>query len=273
MPLLKGGLALITGATSGIGLAYARRLGSMGYGLIMTGRRMDLLRQRAHEIERQFRVPVEPLMAELSKEEDIEALEAVIGERRPNFLLNNAGFGLREAFADTPRDLWEALIWVHVMAPLRLTQAALKVMGEEREGVVVNVSSEAAFIPVRRNSVYAGAKAFLLRWTESVALEMMDSGVRLQALCPGMTRSDFHPRMGAEGASLSKSRLIPWMTPEEVVEESIRDLERGKVVCVPKLAGKARTLGIPLIPQRMRLRCLNWFFRTSSGADSCNKEN
>ncbi|EHM10763.1 short-chain dehydrogenase of unknown substrate specificity [Thermanaerovibrio velox DSM 12556] len=273
MSLPEGGLALVTGATSGIGLAYARRLAAMGYGLIMTGRRMEILERKAREIEAEYRVSAVPMMAELSREEGIAVLEETVRGERPRFLVNNAGFGLRERFADTPRELWEALIWVHVMAPLRLTQAALRVMQEDGGGVVVNVSSEAAFIPVRRNSVYAGAKAFLLRWTESVALEMMGSGVRLQALCPGMTRSDFHPRMGSEGASLSRSRLIPWMTPEEVVEESIRDLKRGKVICVPKLAGKARTLGIPLVPQRLRLRCLNWFYRASSGADSCNTKN
>jgi hypothetical protein len=270
----EGRLALVTGATSGIGLAYADRLASMGYHLIITGRRMEVLNARAEEIRHRHRVSVSTLEAELTRDRDLEELERVLTRERPSFLVNNAGFGIRSYFVDTPRKTWEALVKVHVMAPLRLTQGALKYMLEGSGGTIVNVSSEAAFLPVMRNSVYSGAKAFLLRWTESVALEVMGTPIRIQALCPGMTRSDFHPRMGQEGASLSRSPLIRWITPQEVVDESIRALQSGKVICVPKASGKMRTTLMPLIPQRARHRCLRWFFRASSrGDNSCNSEN
>ena len=255
-------LGVVTGATSGIGGAFADRLAREGYDLLLTGRRETLLEERARALEEAFGIRAETLRAELDRQEDRDALAARLRGLEVDLLVNNAGFGVRCPFVQTPEATWTALVDLHVRTPLALTQSVLPGMVARGRGGVVNVASEASFLPVPRNGVYAGAKAFLLRWTESLALELEGTGVAVQALCPGLTRTDFHGRLGEEGARLSRSPWIRWLTPEQVAEESLRGLRRGQRICVPGWGGRVRVALLGLLPSETRLSLLGRFFRS-----------
>ena len=258
-------LGVITGATSGIGAAFAEALAEEGYDLLLTGRRETLLAERSRSLEQRFGIRVEALRVELDRPQEVRRLAERLRSLEVDLLVNNAGFGVRCDFLRTPPRTWEALMDLQVRCPLELTQAVLPGMVARGRGGVVNVASEASFLPVPRNGVYAGVKAFLLRWTESLALELEGSGVTVQALCPGLTRTDFHGRLGEEGARLSRSRWIRWLTPEMVVRASLGDLKRGRAVCVPGWGSRARIALLSLLPRSLRLALLGRFFRSASG--------
>jgi short-subunit dehydrogenase len=164
-------------------------------------------------------------------------------------LVNNAGFGSRGALADASPARQEAMLRLHTLAPMRLTQAALPVLLRNGRGAVVNVSSVASFLYSGGNVNYCATKAYLTTFSEGLAAELRGTGVRAQALCPGFTRSEFHQRMDAD------IRDVPswmWMSAGHVVETSLRNLERGgPVVCVPGVRYKLAVLLLRLLPRRL----------------------
>ncbi len=225
------GTALITGASSGIGAAYARALAARGYDLILVARREARLRQLAQEVEARYGVHAEVLTADLTTAEGITRVaEAIRAEAKLVFLINNAGFGTKGFFFQTDVERQEAMVRIHVIAPLRLTHAALPAMVEARRGAIVNVASVAAFSPTAGHATYTGVKAFLVNFSEGLHEEVEEYGVRVQALCPGYTRTEFQKASGVP------SKGIPdflWLSPEAVVAQSLHDLEVGRVVSIP----------------------------------------
>jgi short-subunit dehydrogenase len=171
--------------------------------------------------------------------------------RAPNLalLVNNAGFGTRGSLADASPAQQEAMLQLHVVAPMRLTQAALPVLLKNGRGAIVNVSSIASFIFSAYNVNYCATKSYLTVFSEGLASELAGTGVRVQALCPGFTRSEFHQRMEVD------TNEIPgwmWMSASSVVQTSLRNLERrGPVVCVPGFRYKLLVLLLRLIPRRL----------------------
>jgi short-subunit dehydrogenase len=244
-------VALITGATSGIGAAFARRLAGLGYDLIVTGRREEKIRALAGELEEAHHVAVEVVIAELSTPEQVEELVQKI-KATPNLdvLVNNAGFGVASGnLAEVPIEDQEAMIQVHVLATVKLTHAALPAMVARGKGTIINVSSISAFVPLARNTLYGATKAFLSFFSESLHLELAGTGVRVQALCPGFTRTDFHAKLGVEDAKRRDRGPIRWMSPDQVVDASLHELERGTVVCVPGFWNKLITCSVGLLPR------------------------
>src|SRR5450759_3582515 len=221
-------IALVTGASSGIGAAFARRLARDGFELILVARRDDLLEQLARELG-----GAETLVADLTVEADLARVEARIASApQLDLLVNNAGFGTKGRFWETPFEGQERMHQLHVMATLRLTRGALAAMVPRARGGVINVSSVAAFGQSPGNVSYCATKAWMNSFTEGLDLELRGSGspVRVQALCPGFTVTGFHDTMGMgrEG--------IPawlWMRAEDVVNTSLRGLERGQLFVVP----------------------------------------
>ncbi len=221
-------LALITGASAGIGATFARRLSRDGYGLILVARRRDRLEAVASEVG-----GAEVLPADLTKEEDLKRVERRIAAA-PNLdlLVNNAGFGTRGRFFEIAVESQDQMHRLHVMATMRLTHAALRGMVARAKGGVINVSSVAAFGQSPENVGYCATKAWMNSFTEGLDVELRSAGspVKVQALCPGFTISEFHDVVGMDRKRIP-ARL--WMPAEEVVDASLRGLAQGKLFVVP----------------------------------------
>ena len=212
--------AVVTGASSGIGAAFARTLASRGHGLILVARRRSRLEDLAEELERSFQSGVEVLAADLADADDLSRVEARLRDASDlECLVNNAGFGTRELFWEAPLETQISMHRLHVLAVLRLTHAALSGMIDRRKGWIVNVSSLAAFAPIPHNVSYCSTKAWMNSFTEGLALELraMGSPVRVQALCPGLTLTEFHEAMGLD-RSIAPGHW--WMSAEDVVVAS-----------------------------------------------------
>jgi uncharacterized protein len=221
--------ALITGASAGLGAEYARQLAAAGTGLILVARRQDRLEELARELREKRAVAVEILPADLSRDDGIGRVERRIAEDATlDLLVNNAGYGGRTGFARGEIADHLDMVRVHVEATVRLTRAALPGMIARGRGAVINVASVAAFSPFS-GAMYSGTKAFLVMFSDNLQGELKDKGIILQALCPGMTHTDFH-----EVAEFDKTTIPKpfWMTAEAVVRVSLRELGR-RVVCIP----------------------------------------
>jgi short-subunit dehydrogenase len=221
-------VALVTGASSGIGEVFARRLARDGFAVILVARRREQLEQLAGELG-----GAETLPADLTLESDLARVEErIAGAPDLELLVNNAGFGTKGRFWETSVEGQDRMHRLHVMATMRLTRAALAGMVPRGRGGVINVSSVAAFGQSPGNVSYCATKAWMNSFTEGLDLELRGAGspVRVQALCPGFTSSGFHDAMGMSREG------IPgwlWMRAEDVVDASLRGLERGKLFVVP----------------------------------------
>jgi hypothetical protein len=243
----KHGTALITGASSGIGAAFARRLAPEGYDLILHGRREELLRLLREELVREHGIRAEVICAELSRPDDLRTLEDTIRSTPDlSILINNAGYTTLKLFHEEEIEGQEALIRVHVIAPIRLTHAAIPVMRTRGEGAIINVSSIAGFLIGSGSATYCATKAYLINFTETLHLELRGTGIRVQALCPGFTVSNFHRKLGYDTKNEAFRSFMP---AEDVVAISLRDLRRGKVVSIPGLRYKVVGAVSRLIPK------------------------
>lgn len=240
------GTAFISGASAGIGKAFARRLASDGYNLILHGRREPQLKALCEELQSQHGITAEYLIAELSNPTQLRMLEERL-QTIPDLtlLVNNAGFGTKQSFENEDIGLLDVMIQTHVTAPARLMRAVLPRMLDRRQGAIINVSSVAGFL-VSPGSLYCGTKAALTNLSESLDLQVRDRGVRVQALCPGFTRSEFHQRMGVD---TSGNFFKHFMSAEKVVDTSLRDLKHGKTVSIPGLRYKLTVLAPRFLPR------------------------
>jgi short-subunit dehydrogenase len=260
--------ALVTGATSGIGAAYAERLARSGYDLIVTGRRVEVLNAAADAWQSAYGVRVEPIVAELARAAERAALaERIVRTPELEFLVNNAGFGLRSRFASAPIAGVADMVAVHASATLELCRAALPGMLERGAGSIVNVSSIASFIPYPGNAAYAATKALVSNFTETLAIELRGTRLRVQVLCPGLTRTDFHARMGESPETVyARGAFRRALTPTEVVDASIAALEAGKVVCVPGFFNRLNAMLVARLPRALVRRLVIRLFDADGGA-------
>lgn len=253
--------ALVTGASAGIGRAFAVRLAQMGYHLVLVARRTDRLQSLAEQLQHENGVTCEVLAADLSTPEGIERVEQRIAAGPVDFLVNNAGYDVFGEFARLPIDKVLGLINCLELATVHLTRAALPAMLEQRRGAIINVSSVGAFGPKRRDGIYVASKAFVNRFTESLALDLKGSGVRVQALCPGFTLTEFHD--APEYAAYHIKERIPawaWMQPEHVVRESLQALAENRVVYVPGFKNRLAVLAAQSGLSQAVMRLLASFF-------------
>lgn len=248
--------AVVTGATSGIGAAYARRFASQGCSLIITGRRKEKIEALAGNIREEYHVDVDVILAELSEKDGIHKVIEAMRGKQVEILVNNAGFGANSLFYECDLDIAEMLANVNVIAPMELIRAVLPDMVKRRRGTIINISSESVYMIVPKNCVYSAAKAFLKSFTEGLYVELAGTGVQVQAVCPGLTHTDFHEKMGMEKARQKDRGIIRWMSPEEVVSDSLRDLRRGKVICIPGMHTKLMTGMFNLMPRKMYYKAM-----------------
>ncbi len=253
--------ALVTGASAGIGKAFAERLAQIGYHLVLVARRAERLDSQAAEYRSRYGIRAEALPADLSTETGIAKVEQRLSAEDIDLLVNNAGYDVFGSFAQIPIEQNLALLNCLELATVRLTRAALPAMLERRRGAVINVSSVGAFGPKRKDAMYVSAKAFVNRFTESLALELKGSGVRVQALCPGFTLTEFHD--APEYAPYRIKERIPgwlWMQPEQVVVESLQALGEDRVICVPGIKNQAIVFSAQSGLSKLLMRILASFF-------------
>jgi short-subunit dehydrogenase len=223
-------LALVTGASSGIGMAFAHRLAADGYDLVAVGRRLDRLKALAQSLTD---VTVQPLAADLSTDEGVDAVAEVCAAQPLTMLVNNAGVAHYMPIAELPADKARELVHVKVLGPTMLIRATVPGMIARGEGTIINVSGMIAFsgpapaLQLPRRAVYAGTLAHLVAMTQVLHEEVKSEGLRVQVLCPGVVATEFHERQGLDLSA------IPRMSAEDVVTASLRGLELGEVVCAP----------------------------------------
>lgn len=239
--------ALVTGATAGIGAAFARQLAGRGHDLVLVARDEARLAASAESL-RTFGVQVEVLPADLADDEGCARVEKRCAQGL-DLLVNNAGLGTDGAFHEIDVEAEEHQLRVNVRALLRLTHAAVGPMLARGSGAVLNVSSVAGFAPGVRSATYAASKAYVTSLSESLHLQYADRGVKVLALCPGFTRTEFHARAGMDTAG------VPgwlWLDAEDVVRTALEDLDRGRALSVPGGQYKALVAATRLSPPSLQ---------------------
>jgi short-subunit dehydrogenase len=242
-------MAMVTGASSGIGEAYAERLAREQWDLAVVARRRERLEELAGRLTIEHGVAVRVIEADLSDVSQLTALAAEAAELELELLVNNAGLAHYMPFAELPPEAAQALVELNVLTPVLMSRSVLPGMVERGVGGIVNVASLLAFSgdwegpQLPRRAVYAASKSFLVTFTQLLASELRETGVRVQVVCPGVVRSEFHSRQGMDLSA------VPRMEPEAVVQASLLDLERGTVVCIPGASDEA-ALGAIVDAQR-----------------------
>ncbi len=242
--------ALVTGSTAGIGLSFARRLAAQGHDLVLVARNEERLAQVADQLRREYGVETEVLAADLADRSALARVEARVADRaRPvDLLVNNAGFGLKHPFLQNSVEDEQAMLDVLVTAVLRLTHAALGAMVERGDGAIVNVSSVAGYLP---RGTYSAAKAYVTALSEWADLTYRERGVRVMALLPGFTRTEFHARMDVGRDSAPRWM---WLDVDRLVREALSDLERGRTVSVPSKRYKVLAAVAKYTPSSVQAR-------------------
>lgn len=234
--------ALITGATSGIGLAFARTLAARGHDVVLVARDRERLESVAEEL-RGHRVEVEVLVADLADRPQLGTVEDYLRDRSVEILVNNAGFGVPQRFSTGDLEAEQRMLDVLVTAVMRLTRAALPGMIERGSGAVLNVSSVAGWIT---GGTYSASKAWVTVFSESLAIELAGTGVHVTAVCPGFTQTEFHQR-----ASMQMQGVPDWMwlSTQEVVDRALADVRKGRPVSVAGAQYKALSLAAQYLPR------------------------
>jgi hypothetical protein len=256
------GRALVTGASSGIGATFARALRARGERLVLVARRADRLEALVRELGGEDWAVALP--ADLSTSDVAARLRDEVARRgfEIDLLVNNAGLGHTAPFVDQSPEVVRAMLDVNVRAVVELTHAFLPGMLERRRGRIVNVASNAAFQPVPFLTIYAATKAFVLSFTEGLAEELKGSGVQVQALCPGLTRTEFLEVAGThDGLAVTRT---PMLTAEEVVETSLGALDRGQLRVITGLTNRLGVFAQRFLPSSLPRRVAAALYRPTA---------
>ena len=235
--LTNKGTALITGASSGIGAVYADRLARSGYDLILVARSADKLRTLAKQLTSRSGRSVETIAADLTKAADLAKVEAVLkSDASITLLVNNAGVGATAPLLQSDIGKMEQMITLNVSVLTRLAYAAAPAFVSRGTGTIINISSIVAVSPELLNGVYGGSKAFVLAFSQSLQHELADKGVRVQAVLPGATATEFWNIAGTPVEHLPESIV---MSAEDMVDAALAGLEQGELVTIPSLPDEA----------------------------------
>ena len=219
--------ALVTGATAGIGESFTRLLAENNYNVVLVARDLPRLQERAQELEAKYQVQTHCIQADLSTDAGCSVVESYIASNQIDVLINNAGFGINKAFTVSELEEEQKLLDVLVRTPMRLMHVALPLMKQRDRGVVINVSSVASFIA---GGTYSASKSYLTVLTESMHTELAGTNVKISALCPGFTRTEFHQRGRMSMKGLPN---FMWLDSDELVAKAWRDAHKGKAISIP----------------------------------------
>jgi uncharacterized protein len=243
-------VALVTGATAGIGHEFAQQLAGQGFDLVLVARNTERLHEVAWQLKQDFDAEAEVISADLSERDQLAHVEdRLADEDRPiEVLINNAGFGLKGRFLDNSIEQEQAHLDVLVVAVMRLSHAALGPMVARGHGAVINVSSVAGFLP---RGTYSAAKAYVTKFSEWAHNEYGPRGVQVMALCPGFIRTEFHERMQVGRDSVPS---FLWLDAADLVASALVDLDAGKAISVPSFRYKAIVIGAKYLPSGLLQR-------------------
>lgn len=247
------GLALVTGASSGLGEAFARAYAASGRDLAIVARRQDRLEALKAELEARERVRVLVIPADLSHAGAHSTIAARVAEAGSwvQTLVNNAGFGVPQDYVDTPWERQEAFLMTLVVNGCALAHAVLPQMLTRGSGAIINVASLAGFSPgAAGHTLYPAAKSFAIRFSQSLDAEVRDKGVKVTAVCPGFTRTEFNLASGTQQLMDAAPRIF-WQSAEEVVQTALKANARGKVVVVPGLHNKVAAASLRYLPESL----------------------
>ena len=219
--------ALVTGATAGIGESFSRLLAANNYNIVLVARDLPRLQERAAALEAKFGISTHVIQADLATDDGCLKVEQYILENQIDVLINNAGFGTNKAFTMSTLDVEQQLLDVLVRTPMRLMHVALPLMKARDNGIIINVSSVAGYIA---GGTYSASKSYLTVLSESLNTELSATNVKVSALCPGFTRTEFHQRGKMSMKGLPN---FMWLNSDRLVEQSWRDALKGKAVSVP----------------------------------------
>lgn len=250
---------MVTGASAGIGEAFARRLAAQGHDLVLVARGVDRLARLAAELEGAHGIAVEPLGADLTTDGGITVAAARLDDaNRPvHLLVNNAGFGTMGKFWELPIDEEAREITLNVVALVRLTHAALGPMVARNDGGVINLSSLSAYQPVPLNATYGATKAYVSSFTNAVREELRGTAVRVMVVAPGFTRTEFQQRSFAA----DNVPDFAWQSADQVVATALRAYERGRTVCIPGPANAATVAASSVMPAAVTRRVTGFVTR------------
>ena len=235
--------ALVTGATAGIGESFSRLLASHRYNIVLVARDLPRLHERAQGLEEKFGVKTLVIQADLATDEGCLTVEKYILENQIDVLINNAGFGVNKAFTVSTLEVEQQLLDVLVRTPMRLMHAALPLMKQRNSGVIINVSSVAGYIA---GGTYSASKSYLTVLSESLNTELAATNVKVSALCPGFTRTEFHQRGKMSMKGLPN---FMWLNSDRLVEQSWRDALKGKPVSIPGWQYKFLVFAVQSVPR------------------------
>ena len=219
--------ALVTGATAGIGESFTRLLAENNYNVVLVARDLPRLQERAQVLEAKYQVQTHCIQADLSTDAGCSVVESYIASNQIDVLINNAGFGINKAFTVSELEEEQKLLDVLVRTPMRLMHVALPLMKQRDRGVVINVSSVASFIA---GGTYSASKSYLTVLTESMHTELAGTNVKISALCPRFTRTEFHQRGRMSMKGLPN---FMWLDSDELVAKAWRDALKGKAISIP----------------------------------------
>lgn len=245
LPSSQRPIALVTGASAGIGAAFANFLAKEGHDLVITARDLVRLEEFATKLRAEYQIEVEVIKADLATNEGIKVIELRLENiSRPiEVLINNAGFGINKSFVVSDRQAENDLLDVLVRAPIRFMHAVLPAMRERNSGTIINVSSVAGWIA---GGSYSAAKSYLTVLSESLHTELKNTNVKVHALCPGFTRTEFHQRGRMKMNGLPE---FLWLDAGEVVAHAWQSSQRGKALSVPGLQYKLLTFLMRYLPR------------------------
>jgi short-subunit dehydrogenase len=231
------GTALITGASTGIGATYARRLAARGYDLVLVARDEARLQALAGDLRAEQGVTVEVLRADLTAQADLAAVEQRLGGNDITLLINNAGMSLNGGILENGAEQFERIIALNITAPTRLAAVAGKAFAARGKGSIVNLASVLALAPEMFDGVYSGTKAYVLNLSQSMAHQLGDKGVHVQAVLPGATRTEIWERSGKDVDAFPAEMV---MEVGDLVDAALIGLDRGETVTIPPLADESQ---------------------------------
>jgi uncharacterized protein len=252
--------AVVTGASAGIGRTFATRLAGDGMNLVLVARRGGDLELLGRDLRKDYPVEVTVLAADLSEDRLVAEIESRLRGVRVDLLINNAGFGTVGHFSDVGLERHLQMIHLQVTTPVRLAHAVLPGMIDRGEGAIINVCSVNAFVP--GHVTYSATKSFLKMFSQALAIDLEGTGVRVQALCPGFTRTSFHDAPDFQAAQVRQR--VPsflWISPEVVVDSSLAALRKGNVICIPTLTYRLMVAAYGNRLARLLMRSGSLFFR------------